>query len=223
MSLYQFIASRIAMGRLHLVAVARANASVRRLCTEDRLVLCHPGFVEWQPVRAGVLSAQQIAFRDACAMVNMHHRHHASPIGHLFSGGVFDGDVLCAAVIAGRPVARNLDDGKTVELLRVVSDGTRNGCSKAMGWAIREARKRGFSRVITYTLEDEPGGSLRAVGFCESGKSRGGSWSRPSRTRAAENHPVSVKRRWEIHLATKGCLNLIERAVRQGGNHADGN
>lgn len=205
MSLYEFIGSRIRMGRMDPVAVARANRAVRTLSPDVRLALCRPSAgPAASPGRSGKLTAREVPFRDAGALVNMHHRHHASPIGHLFSGGVFDGDVLCGAVIAGRPVARNLDDGKTVELTRVVSDGTRNGCSKAMGWAVREARRRGLSRVITYTLEDEPGGSLRAVGFQETGQSRGGSWSRSSRVRDAERHPVTPKRRWEIKLDRTG-------------------
>ena len=40
----------------------------------------------------------------------------------------------------------------------------------------------------------------RAVGFRESGTSAGGGWSRPSRTREADRHPVTPKRRWEIGL-----------------------
>lgn len=200
MSLYAFINSRIAMGRMIPVAVARANRAVRRLNVDQRLVLCRPDSTSASPARSGKLAAQEIAFRDASALVNMHHRHHASPVGHLFSGGVFDGDMLCGAVIAGRPVSRHLDDGKTIELTRVVSDGTRNACSKAMGWAIREARRRGYVRVISYTLATEDGASLRAVGFRESGTSAGGGWSRPSRTREADRHPVCAKRRWEVAL-----------------------
>lgn len=200
MSLYQFLQSRILLGRIDPVGVARVNRAVRRLAVDQRLVLCRPDSTEAQPLRSGKLTVQEIAFRDACALVNMHHRHHGSPVGHLFSGGVFDGAVLCAAVIAGRPVARKLDDGKTMELTRVASDGTRNACSKAMGWVIREAWRRGFTRVITYTLDSEPGGSLRAVGFREAGMSTGGSWSRPSRGRAQERHPLEPKRRWEIRL-----------------------
>lgn len=174
MSLFHFVQSRIQMGRMDPIATSRASRAVRKLTTEQRLTLCHPGKPRPVATGAGRLDAHEITFRDACALVNMHHRHHASPVGHLFSGGVFSGGSLCGAVIAGRPVARYLDDGATVELLRVVSDGTRNACSKAMGWAIREARRRGASRVITYTLENEPGGSLRAVGFRETGLSRGG-------------------------------------------------
>lgn len=203
MSLFSFIHSRIAMGRMGVIAVSRANRAVRRLHVDDRLTLCRPDATD-SSARSGKLVACEIQFRDACAMVNMHHRHHASPVGHLFSGGVFDGNMLCGAVIAGRPVSRHLDDGKTIELTRVVSDGTRNASSKAMGWAIREARRRGYERVITYTLESENGASLRATGFRESARSAGGSWSRPSRARETDRHPVCAKRRWEIQFDANG-------------------
>lgn len=199
MSLIQFVQSRIRMGRMEPVAVSRASRAVRRLDTDQRLMLCRPGSTD-SAARSGKFAAQEIPFRDACALVNMHHRHHASPVGHLFSGGVFDGEVLCGAVIAGRPVSRHLDDCKTIELTRVVSDGTRNACSKAMGWAIREARRRGYMRVISYTLTTEDGASLRAVGFRESGTNAGGGWSRPSRAREADRHPVTPKRRWVIEV-----------------------
>lgn len=201
MSLYQFINSRILMGRMHPVAVSRANRAVRMMPREEGVQLCRPSFQgEDNPLRTGKLTADQIHFRDACSMVNMYHRHHASPVGHLFSGAVFDGDVMCGAVIVGRPVSRHLDDGKTVELLRVVSDGTRNVCSKAMGWAVREAKRRGYSRVITYTLEEESGASLRATGFVADGRSEGGSWSSRSRRRV-DRHPTSPKIRWARILA----------------------
>lgn len=201
MSLYQFINSRVRMGRMNPVAVARANRAVRLLSRSDGLQLCRPDLPSGvSPVREGRLTASAIAFRGACAMVNMYHRHHASPVGHLFSGAVFQGDVICGAIIVGRPVSRHQDDGATVELLRVVSDGTRNACSKAMGWAIKEARARGYERVLTYTLETEPGTSLRAVGMTQTGMSEGGSWDVPSRRRAPDRHPTGRKQRWEKRL-----------------------
>lgn len=201
MSLYQFIHSRIAMGRMDASAVARANRLVRKLSREDGIMLCHPKHDTFDdPARTGKLSAQMVHFRDASSMVNMHHRHHLSPVGHLFSGGVFDGSIMVGAVIAGRPVARALDDGNTVELLRVVSDGTRNACSKVMGWAIAEARRRGYSKVITYTLDSESGGSLKAVGFSKVAITRGGTWDTPSRRRDPARHPTTPKQRWEFSI-----------------------
>lgn len=195
MSLYQFVESRIRLGRMDAVAISRANRSVRLLPREIGLMLSRPSKPEGMKARTGKLIAAKVEFRIASAMVNMHHRHHASPIGHLFSGAVYDGDVICGAVIAGRPVSRHLDDGATVELLRVVSDGTRNVCSKAYGWAVREARRRGYSRVITYTLPEEGGASLRAAGFIQDAIVDGGTWHRDKRARN-DNHPTGRKVRW---------------------------
>lgn len=84
-----------------------------------------------------------------------------------------DGQVRGVA-IAGRPVARRLDDGESLEILRVCTDGTRNACSMLYA-AIRKAgRALGYKRIITYTLPNEGGASLRAAGFyfdgCAGGK-----------------------------------------------------
>jgi hypothetical protein len=199
MSLYQFALSRIAMGRMDPVAVSRINRIIRQLPCEDGLRLCRPKY-EQASLRSGKLKAREVHFRDAARLVNSLHRHHSSPVGHLFSGAVFDGQIMCAAVIAGRPVSRVLDDEQTIELTRVVTDGTRNAASKVMGWAIAEARKRGYSRIITYTLESESGASLRAVGFTPTAISRGGSWNTPSRKRQPDRHPTGPKLRWEINF-----------------------
>ena len=66
--------------------------------------------------------------------------------------------------IAGRPVARRLDDGKTLEVLRVCTDGTPNANSFLYGRVKRIAQLMGYEKIITYTLEEESGASLRAVG-----------------------------------------------------------
>lgn len=68
-------------------------------------------------------------------------------------------------VIAGHPVARRLDDGRTLELVRLTTEGSRNACSRLYGAACRAAFAMGYRRVITYTLESESGTSLRASGF----------------------------------------------------------
>jgi len=202
MSLIQFIQSRVESGRMHGVAVARVNRLMRGFDADGRLVLCKPrkaAIEQAAALRSGRLSAREVAFRDACAFSNMHHRHLASPVGHLFSGAVFDGELMVAAVIVGRPLACAQQDGKTTQILRVAADGTRNACSKAMGWAIAEARQRGYRRLLNYTLPGESGASLRAVGFEEDGRTQGGSWSSPSRPRM-DRHPIEPKVRWVKHL-----------------------
>ena len=49
-----------------------------------------------------------------------------------WSVACYDGERLCGVAIAGQPVARKLDDGLTIEIRRVCTDGTRNACMKAI-------------------------------------------------------------------------------------------
>ncbi len=96
----------------------------------------------------------------------------------------------------GRPVARHLQDGFTAEVTRVATDGARNACSMLYGAAWRAARAIGYRRLITYTLNTEPGESLRGAGFKCIGEAGGGSWNCPSRPRV-DTHPTQMKLRWE--------------------------
>lgn len=141
-----------------------------------------------------------ITFKAACAFVKQYHRHHMPPQGHKFSISLWVGDILAGVVIAGRPVSRYQDDGKTVEITRMcVKPGYRNGCSLLYARAARVAREMGYARMITYTLEKESGASLRAVGFQEKGISPGGSWGCKARDRR-DKHPLTPKRIWELEL-----------------------
>ena len=102
-----------------------------------------------------------------------------------------------SVVIAGRPVARMLDDGETVEVTRLCTDGTRNACSLLYRAAWRAARALGYRRLVTYTLPEEGGASLRGAGFRLAGEAGGGSWTRRGRPRA-DDHPLDKKLRWEV-------------------------
>lgn len=129
--------------------------------------------------------------------VGQHHRHHAAPVGALFALAVAaDADVVGVAIV-GRPVARGLQDGQTAEVTRVcVLDGQRNACSMLYGAAWRAARALGYRRLVTYTLPEESGASLRGAGWRLLGQAGGGSWSCPSRPRD-DHHPLQQKLRWE--------------------------
>lgn len=61
------------------------------------------------------------------------------------------------------------------------------------------ARLMGYEKVITYTLQDESGASLRAVGGKVVGEVRALEWSVPSRRRR-KSQPVyhEPKYRWEL-------------------------
>lgn len=99
--------------------------------------------------------------------------------------------------MVGRPVARMNDDGWTLEVCRCCTDGTKNACSMLYRAAWRAAQAMGYRRLITYTLLEEGGASLRAAGFRLIGQTEGGSWSRPSRPRV-DMHPLQGKLRWDI-------------------------
>ncbi len=194
---------------MHEVALHRANTVARTLDAESRLHLCAPRRCEDNTQETELpyvappdakLTIRPIVFRDACAFVNMVHRHHASPIGHLFSLGCYIEDVLVGAVIIGRPVSRMMDKARTVEITRLASAGIRNVSSKLLGAARREAKRRGYSRVITYTLQTESGASLKAAGYDFDGAAGGGTWSRNARQRM-DRHPTGRKVRWVSNIS----------------------
>jgi hypothetical protein len=133
---------------------------------------------------------------EAKAFIEQHHRHHRPPVSHLFSIGASDGERVVAVCVVGRPVARMLQDGFTAEVTRLASDGARNACSLLYGAAWRAARAMGYRRLVTYTLPEEGGASLRAAGWRCIGEAGGGSWSRATRPRV-DLHPTQAKLRWE--------------------------
>lgn len=125
----------------------------------------------------------RVTFADACAFVTEHHRHHKKPQGYVVAIGCKIGGVLVGVAMLGRPVARNRDDGITLELIRLcVIEGYPNVASWLLTRAKRLAHAMG-SRLITYTMPCEGGASLRAAGFKYEGEAGGGQWSRPSRPR----------------------------------------
>lgn len=134
---------------------------------------------------------------EANAFVRQHHRHHGPVVGHKFSLGVSDGEAIRGVAIIGRPVSRMLDDGQTLEVTRVATDGARNAASALYGAARRATFALGYRRLVTYTLPSESGASLRAAGYRCIGAAGGGSWSVPSRPRV-DKHPLQKKLRWEL-------------------------
>ena len=98
-------------------------------------------------------------------------------VGHKFSIGVSDGEKVVGVAIVGRPVGRFLDDGWTLEVTRLCTDGTHNACSMLYAAAWRAARAMGYRRVVTYILESETGASLKAAGWKCVGKAGGLRWT----------------------------------------------
>lgn len=127
-------------------------------------------------------------YRDqANAFIRKLHRKLRPTKSAIFYVAVAEGDVVHGVAVVGRPLARILDDGFAAEILRVCTDGTPNACSMLYGACRRAARALGYTTIITYTLPEEGGASLRAAGFHFDGESgqRAANWhSRPYRTAA---------------------------------------
>lgn len=125
------------------------------------------------------LEARPISLAEANAFVIKYHRHHDQAIGHKWSLGAFLNGELCGVAIVGRPTGRRLDDGRTLEVTRLCTDGTRNACSFLYGAAARRAKREGYERIITFILQSEPGTSLRAAGWTlEAEKAGKPQWNR---------------------------------------------
>ena len=140
-----------------------------------------------------------MTFAEAAVFVEQHHRHHKPPPGTKFCIGVsLAGEVVGVAMV-GRPVSRHVDDGWTLEVNRLCTDGTRNACSKLYGQSWKAARSLGYRRLVTYTLPEEGGASLRGAGWRLVGAAGGGSWNRGSRPRV-DTHPTQQKFKWFIEV-----------------------
>ncbi|MEU9505359.1 XF1762 family protein [Micromonospora sp. NPDC048170] len=138
-----------------------------------------------------------VTFAQACAFVQDWHRHHRPPRGHKFSVGAADhNNVLVGVAVVGRPVSRMLDDGLTLEVTRVATDGTRNANSLLYAAAWQATRALGYRRLV-YTQDGESGASLQAAGWrIVTIRPPAPDWSRPSRPRADHGTAHIGRQRW---------------------------
>ena len=140
-----------------------------------------------------------ISFRDANAFVAGYHRHHKPVVGHKFSIACMDeSGIIRGVVIVGRPVSRYLDDGRTLEVNRLCTDGAKNACSMLYSAAWRAAKAMGYRRIVTYILDTEGGASLRAAGWHCDGLAGGPNWT-GERERQIELFP-QMKIRYSMTL-----------------------
>jgi len=147
------------------------------------------------------LALVPVAFADACAFVSMWHRHLAPPVGCKFCTAVADeAGVLRGVAIVGRPVARSYDNGTTLEVTRLATDGTPNASSMLYGACWRAAAALGYRRLVTYTLDgDESGASLRAAGYrIVAHRPPRTGWTTPSRPREDRGADGIPRLLWEV-------------------------
>jgi hypothetical protein len=137
-----------------------------------------------------------LTLKQANQLVSDWHRHHKPVLGHRFSIGAEEQDVLIGAAIVGRPVSRELDPYRTAEVLRLVTNGHKNACSFLYSACARIAKEMGFDRIQTYILEAEPGTSLKAAGWVFEQMTSGGNWNHSWRKGRREDQPMCRKQRW---------------------------
>ncbi len=145
-----------------------------------------------------MLEVRPISLNAARVWIKQRHRHLRKPIkGWLFGVEILRDGKRIGVACAARPNARELQDGVTCEISRVaVLEGERNACSFAYGALRKAARALGYQKVVTYTLAEEPGSSLRAAGFVNVSAVKGREWSCPSRPRE-QVELLADKQRWE--------------------------
>ena len=146
------------------------------------------------------LTIVPISLKESNVFVARHHRHHKPVVGHKFSLAVADEtEKVRGIAIVGRPVSRMEDNGWTLEVTRVATDGCDNACSALYGAARRATWALGYKRLVTRILNSETGTSLRGAGWKCLGESGGGTWSRKNRPRV-DTHPLEQKLLWEAPL-----------------------
>jgi len=129
---------------------------------------------------------------EAFEFISKHHRHHRKPVGSIFQVACGNTEKIVGVAVVGRPNGRQQQDGFTLEVTRLCTDGTPNACSMLYAAAWRATKALGYRKLITYILASEPGTSLKAAGWSLIGERGGGSWSVPSRPRI-DKHPLQRK------------------------------
>ena len=140
-----------------------------------------------------------ISLRQANEYITNNHRHHKAVAGCKFCIALIDETPnIVGVAICGRPVSRYYDDGTTIEITRLCTNGYKNACSRLYGACTRIAREMGYKKVITYILESENGASLKASNFICEGIAGGKIWTG---ARKRDNGvPPELKKRWVKYL-----------------------
>jgi hypothetical protein len=155
------------------------------------------------------LTVVPITIREANDYVENFHRHNGRTArnGGKWAIGASTGEELVGVAIVGNPISATFMDGFTAEVLRacVHEDAPRNCNSFLYGACWRVWRAMGGRKLVTYTLQDESGASLRGAGWRCVGevKPTEDGW-RKSDHLTREWQPVmgQLKFRWEVSEVT---------------------
>lgn len=139
-----------------------------------------------------------ITLAKANEFVKQYHRHSIPTVGCKFAISCYKNDKLIGVGIAGRPVARHLDNGLTLEILRVCTDGTFNTNSFLYSKIKKIGLLMGYEKIITYTLQKESGASLKAINARIVQECKPQEWNSKNRKRKSQSVYKEPKIRWEL-------------------------
>lgn len=149
--------------------------------------------------------------RKANDFVAHHHRHNGrtSRNGGKFAVCVMLGDLIVGVAIVGNPLSATLMDGYTAEVLRVctMDESPKGTCSMLYAACWRAWRAMGGRRLITYTLTEEGGASLRGAGWRIVGQTKPvkDGWRKDDHLNHSRTYSAvmgKVKNRWQMDLFT---------------------
>lgn len=158
-----------------------------------------------------------VSLKDANAFVSHYHRHNKPvPIAKFTIGVVDETGLLRGIAIVNNPIVPQLMDTWTAEVIRVATDGCQNACSALYAASRKIAFAMGYQKLITYTLQEESGASMRGAGWQrvkETKANRG--WSHRTGRKDQEVY-TKDKWRWEtINPAKKHPISIIPSDVMQ--------
>lgn len=162
---------------------------------------------KWLREQRSKLYIVPLSLEQANTFVSQHHRHNKPVVRAKFYIGVIDeAGLLRGVAIVGRPVARLLDDGLTLEVNRVATDGVPNGCSALYAASRKIAFEMGYQRLVTYTLPDEGGFSLRGAGWKRVSEIRGHAQGWQNRI-GRERQEIATVNKWRWETVNPACKN----------------
>jgi hypothetical protein len=168
------------------------------------------------------------SLRKANDFVEIYHRHNLRTArdGGKFAVAIAAGANVVGVAIVGNPLSATLMDGFTAEVLRVcvLPTAPRNSNSLLYGACRRIWFQMGGHKIITYTLTEESGASLRGAGWTLADTIKGhdtATWGKADHLRRREQAILGVsKRRWEAvnHAAIVGAVlwPVKVAAIREG-------
>jgi hypothetical protein len=148
------------------------------------------------------------------AFLSKYHSHCGGVQGWTDVLGICDDLSFFGVLVMGYPVARKLNDNKTLEVRRLalMSNAPKNSASMLLGRAERIAKAKGFSQLISYTLASEDGISYQAAGWTEdSHVVQAQTWSRSNRKRKSHDIENEIKHRWRKILNDETHIRLPYR------------